>query len=278
MKKQELNELFEHRITSIKSEKQAKRKRIYEINKKYADAFIEIVINVLNNINDIYKEEEIQYFSSVIGEFNDSKSEKKSTAILDENNLKIVLYFSSNPYKVPTREKEYDESIINNLLHSYNIRIRTIEPSKDELHPHIVIEYTYQKEKEKIKHEYEDERAITNIEACYLHSLIKILEQLNLKDQIILGPPKEENSIHIFKSSNGSWTVCNGLADYGLSSPQFCDDIKRAIHEVLKRLRINKETFVSFERILKEELQLDQEPFINIYGYTLEEEKRLKHN
>ena len=115
MNKQELNELFEQRVTSIKSEKQAKRKRIYEINKKYADAFIEIVINVLNNINDIYKEEEIQYISSIIGEFNDDKSSKKSVATLDENSLKIVLYFSSNPYRVPTREKEYDESIINKV-------------------------------------------------------------------------------------------------------------------------------------------------------------------
>ena len=275
MNKQELNELFEKRITSIKEEKQNRRKRIYEVNKRYADAFLKLVITTLNNTKDLYREEEIKYTSSIIGTFNAPDSEKKSTAIINDDSLEIVLYFNSNPYKVPNREKEYDEITINNILKQYNISIKTINPTPEDIHQHILIRYTYQKEKEYSHYEYKDHKEITNEEACHIISLINLLNKLNIKDRVTLDAPKEERSIYLFKNETGSWTICNARAYFGLDSPQFCDDIKRAIQEVLTRLKLSKEEVELYKSILKEESLLNQEAFLNTYGYKLTQNKRL---
>lgn len=273
--KENLNTLFEERISKINQEKEEKRKRIYEVNKRYADTFYELVKKTLLSITSINESEEIDYTNSIIGEFNSPSSKEKSTAILTENGLEMTLYFNSNPYKIPMREKEYDESIINTMLSRYGITIRTIFPTEKDLKSHIQITYKYEKKKELPERNYNENRNLTTEEAHHLLVLTNIIQMFNINEKVILGLPKKERAIYIFKNDTGTWTVCDSEADFGLANPQFCQDIKRAISEVFHRLKCSKEAIYSYNNQIKYERNINPEYFCETYGYELIKEKRL---
>ena len=105
---------------------------------------------------------------------------------------------------------------------------------------------------------------------------MSILKEYKLDDYITLGLPTPYHSIYLYKSSPLNWTVCSRIADYGLENPQFFDSLTRAILEVFKRLRIKIEIKEAYDKKLAEVKETDPEYTIDIYGYSIVNQKNSK--
>ncbi len=274
MEKIELSTLFEEKIKDLEEKEKQKRKKVYEVNLKYAEEYLSIIMQVLQNMKEMNKAEDIPYIDSFIGEFNSPTSQEKSTAVLRKKSLLITLYFDRDPFKTPSREREYDEEIINTLLKKYGVTISTILPDKNNS-SQIIITYSYEKEKNYVPISYEETRELTERESKEVIALMSILKEYNLDDYITLGLPTPYPSIYLYKTSPLNWTVCSKIADYGLENPQFFDTLTRAILEVFKRLRINIEIKEAYDKKLAEVKETDPEYTVEIYGYNMPKEKRL---
>ncbi len=275
MEKQSLTSLFEEKLNSIKEIESQKRKQVYEINLNYANSFFELVKKVLSEMNYLNTTEEIQPSNTIIGEFNSPNMKKKSVAILTKDGLEITLYFDSNPFLIPNREKEYDETIINTLLKGNGITVETLLPTLEDNETRIRITYIYEKEKNYTPTTYEETRELTIGEGREIISLINALKELDLLNEVTFGLPTEEISIYIFKTSNNHWTICSKLASYGLENPQFFDTSTKAIQEVFKRLKTDKNIVECYSNNLKSEESNDPENVCSIYGYSIQKTKRL---
>ncbi len=118
-----LEELFDEKVSIIAEEKEKQKERKNEVNKVYAQAYLDIVSNVIEKMNTMDTYQNITINNKIFNYDNQNGNviSKESKAMLTNDSLKIRISFDVS--KSVRIEKEYDESLINEMLEKYNIEV-----------------------------------------------------------------------------------------------------------------------------------------------------------
>ena len=126
----ELDNLFDEKINEIHIKEENEKKRIDETNRKYANAYVELVKSVISIMTDFDKRTPINTRKDIIGNYivHSDKMDYDglvSEAILTKNMLDIILVFNEYRGFCVNKEEGYDENMVNQMLNNSNINIHT---------------------------------------------------------------------------------------------------------------------------------------------------------
>ena len=125
--KNELNRLFEEKVSSFESKEKEILVKKKEISNKYAKAYLKLVMDVIENSNHLYKLSNINVKNSTIGEYNDSGFSLPPRYYMTKNSLEILLIFSNGISHNTTDDANfYDEIMVNEILADFGINVQTI--------------------------------------------------------------------------------------------------------------------------------------------------------
>ena len=131
-----LNNVFDEKVTSLikKEEEEKINSDEYQVNLKYANAYIKLVQEIIPTMNKRGVSQNIKVgtnISNTIGnciDDNDSLHLHKhgcSNAIISNEGLDIVLVFLETYERNMYREEGYNEDLLNEILKEANISVKT---------------------------------------------------------------------------------------------------------------------------------------------------------